>query len=664
MEPSLIQSLLNWIGQHQAWAGVIIFLFAMGESLVVLGVVVPGVGVMLGVGALINLGVLPFWPCFWWAVAGAIAGDGFSFWLGYHFKDKLKTLWPLRRYPTLIDKGESFFQKHGGKSVFLGRFFGPVRAIIPTTAGMMQMPPLQFNLINIASALLWAPIYLGVGMLIGASLNVASEVATRLAMFVLMIGSLLWLSIWLVRKLYRYLAPKSTQITEQLIQWGRHHPHWGKLTAALFDPRHPELKGLIIIAALLLGLAWSVIVLFSQFQPGTPLLRFDSSIYHFLQNMRSPWADQFMTVISQLGDARIHIVLVLSLALWLCWQKRWLAVSHWLAAVGFAGFAAWFLKQTLQLPRPMPLLDSTMAYGFPSAHTLLAVCSFGFLAVFITREIHSKWRTLVYAIAASIVILIAFSRLYLGVHWLSDIMGALIIGLLWTTVLGIAFRRHISPAIPLRGLIVIPLLVLSTVGSWHVVSTYELNQQRYTPQQQIQTQTLSHWQQTGWQELASHRVDIFGQQKQVFNVQWAGSLQQLEAQLNTQGWLVIDKLNMKTALRWLSPNTPIEQLPFLPQVHDGHYPSWQISSPSHAFILRLWPSQTVISENKQPVWIGYIAPQQLANPLPLLALPTIGHDVDSALSSLQDTIATLNANQGTHIGVISSNQSLRLWAQQ
>ncbi len=654
MEPSLIQSLLDWVSQHQGWAGLIVFLVAMGESLAIVGVMVPGVGVMLGVGALISVDALPFWPIFWWAVAGAIAGDGFSFWLGYHYQEQLRRIWPFSRYPKLLSQGEQFFARHGGKSVFLGRFFGPVRAIIPTTAGMMQMSPWHFNLINVASALLWAPIYLGVGMAIGSSLSLAAEVATRLALLALALGLTLWLGLWLLLKLYRLLAPRAVALSDRLLHWGRRHRYLGQLTAALVDPHKAESKGLIIIAGLLIVLAWLVIGLSMQFSITPPLARLDSSIYHLLQGLRTPWGDQVMVIISQLGDGRMHAVLLAGLGLWLLWRRYWLAAAHWAAAVGFAAIAAWVLKQSLQLPRPHAMFEGAMAYSFPSAHALLAVCSFGFLATLIARETKQKWRWLVYAAAWGAILLIAFSRLYLGAHWLSDVLGGLVIGLIWVVILGVAFRRHTSPPLPLGGLIGIPAALLLSVGSWHITTTYDDNLSRYTAHSEPRQIDAAQWQQGAWRTLPGYRIDTRGIEMQPFNLQWAGSLATLQQLLEQRGWQPPPGLTPRTALKWLQPDIDISARPLLPQAHDGRHQSWQMVNASQQLLIRLWCADVVVQgvgktlekpAGTTPLWIGYVGRLESMS-LPLLKVPRVGDDFDQPLAQL---LSQLPATIGTAV---------------
>ena len=108
-------------------SGLIVFLVAAGESLALVGIVVPGVVFMLGIGALVGLNAINLWQALFWAMAGAIVGDWLSYWLGRHFDQQLRHIWPLSRYPKLIPRGEAFFNKHGGASVFFGRFVGPLR---------------------------------------------------------------------------------------------------------------------------------------------------------------------------------------------------------------------------------------------------------------------------------------------------------------------------------------------------------------------------------------------------------------------------------------------------------------------------------------------------------------------------------------------------------
>ncbi|MED5500881.1 MAG: DedA family protein, partial [Pseudomonadota bacterium] len=147
----------------------IIFTVALIESLAVVGIVVPGV-VLLSAAASIaghNDTSLPLVLAA--GTLGAFAGDNLSFWLGRKQRSRIPHWWPLKQHPEWLSRGNAFFQRYGTLSVIVGRFVGPVRPFIPMVAGMLSMPSKRFAVVNIISALAWAPVYLLPGFLLGRS---------------------------------------------------------------------------------------------------------------------------------------------------------------------------------------------------------------------------------------------------------------------------------------------------------------------------------------------------------------------------------------------------------------------------------------------------------------------------------------------------------------
>jgi membrane protein DedA with SNARE-associated domain len=94
---------------------------------------------------------------------GAALGDWVSYWLGYHYHQQIAGLWPLSRHPDLMPRAHRLFEKWGALGVFLGRFFGPLRAVVPLVAGAAQMPRWTFQAANWTSAFVWATTTLGPG---------------------------------------------------------------------------------------------------------------------------------------------------------------------------------------------------------------------------------------------------------------------------------------------------------------------------------------------------------------------------------------------------------------------------------------------------------------------------------------------------------------------
>ena len=167
----LASQILELIKAHPEWAAVVIGLVAFGESFVFFSLLFPGTAILIASGALVEAGILdPLAPALA-GILGAVLGDAISFWLGQKFGPFLSNVRPFRRHPERLENGFSFFERYGTRSVFIGRFFGPLRAVIPLAAGMLHMPPSRFYVANVLSAIIWAPALIFSGDLLAHSLG-------------------------------------------------------------------------------------------------------------------------------------------------------------------------------------------------------------------------------------------------------------------------------------------------------------------------------------------------------------------------------------------------------------------------------------------------------------------------------------------------------------
>lgn len=157
---SFVDTIIAFANVNSAWAAPIVFLVAFAESFAFLSLLVPGWAILIGIGALIGVSSIEFWPVWTAAAAGASAGDWVSYLVGHYFKDHATQIWPLSRHPDMVLRGQVFFKRFGVWSIILGRFFGPLRAVVPLIAGIFGMRQLHFQLANISSAMLWAFILL------------------------------------------------------------------------------------------------------------------------------------------------------------------------------------------------------------------------------------------------------------------------------------------------------------------------------------------------------------------------------------------------------------------------------------------------------------------------------------------------------------------------
>ncbi len=192
------------IGAHANWAGPIMFVLSFGESFAFLGLLFPGTAIMVAAGAFIPGGTLSFWPLVIGCLTGAIAGDAISFWLGRRYGHLIGRVWPFSGRPELLARGFAFFERHGGKSVFLGRFFGPLRALIPLVAGIAKMPAGRFWVANVSSALIWAPALLLPGALtVWASRSLQTEEEWEWAS-IAAIAAAIGIAVWAVKKYHLF----------------------------------------------------------------------------------------------------------------------------------------------------------------------------------------------------------------------------------------------------------------------------------------------------------------------------------------------------------------------------------------------------------------------------------------------------------------------------
>jgi membrane protein DedA with SNARE-associated domain len=161
-----VHQAIDFIKLHQAWAGPVVGLLAFGESLVLIGVLIPGTAALVIVGGLVGAGILSPLPVIVGAALGAAVGDVVSYVLGLWLGRRFIYRWPLNRYIDQFARARLFFRRYGFATIMIGRFFGPLRSSVPLVAGMMGMNWRPFQLANVLSAIIWAPVVLSPGWLV------------------------------------------------------------------------------------------------------------------------------------------------------------------------------------------------------------------------------------------------------------------------------------------------------------------------------------------------------------------------------------------------------------------------------------------------------------------------------------------------------------------
>lgn len=610
MTMDYFQPLFAWVHAHPNSAGLLVFLISMIESIAVLGLIIPGSVMMTAIGTLAGSGILPIHYTIFWAMLGAVVGDNVSYWLGYHYHEQIRNLWPIKQHPQLLQKGEKFFKNHGGKSVFLGRFVGPVRPIIPVVAGMMNMSPTRFMFANVLSAIGWAPAYMLPGILLGAaSTELAPEVATRFLAAIILLLLLLWAASIIFK---RAIAWFFIQIDELLKKAWHHiadHPSWCLLHKVLHAPKqtrdHTQFSITFYLSATLLAF---IIVTYSVVTNGF-LTTGNLPLFHLMSSFFSPALQHFMIGVTFLGQGSVLFIVVISVSIWLSLKQKFRTLWLWLLLALIATGSMECIKHLAHISRPSMLLHNPSGWSYPSGHTTLSTAFYGFIAYLLSHKINRHYRWLIYSCAISLITLIGLSRLYLGAHWLSDVIGGLLLGTICLLFTLIWLRRNHSSLPDWPGLLLATLLGLGIGWSYQMLLSYQKAVSAYTPYFPSKTIDAKAW----WQHAAIdeplYRKTRTGKPVQILNLQWAGDIIAIREELEDAGWVLMPKRSILEALNSLMGTKP-QHYPLLPQLYQDQKPilimSKLLPKNNALLILRLWDIKTTLNGSRIPVWMGSV----------------------------------------------------------
>jgi membrane protein DedA with SNARE-associated domain len=614
-----IQPMLQWIAAHPTWAGFAVFLISLSESLAIVGLVVPGVVMMTAIGAMMGGGVLPFWETLSWAILGAIAGDGISYWLGYRYHQQLREFWPFRQFPQLLIRGEKFFSQHGGKSIIFGRFVGPVRPMIPVIAGMMDMSPKRFLFFNVVSAIAWAPLYSLPGILIGASLGTLSpEVARRIVFLILMLLLVLWLIYAFLLKIGAWLGRGTLGIVNHLwlrVQASHRLTFLHKTLSNAQGMEESQLGFLLLF--LLSGLAFMFTTLNAAHAEGLAL--WNEPIYQALRALHADSITQWTLLFAGLGEPIVVVVITTTIAAFLCWHKRYIAMSCWLSTIFGGLIVGAIARELITMSRPEGLVYLHHQYSYPSGHALSAMLLYGLAAAFIHPVLAPAHRYLPWAISIPLILLISFSRLYLGLHWFTDVIGGLTIGVCAIAIGLFIFRRFEAKPPTVRVILLPALIALVLMMAYYSIAIYPTKKTEAIRQwSSYEFETKTWW--TGHSQLNDlHRSGAFKRIATVFNIQWLGPLDHIQALLKRHQWQSVPTLTFNSGLTFLVDKPNPQTMPVLPKFHRDRLPVLVVmhsENPNERLVLQLWQSDYV-SENAIPLWVGTLRVETIKHPLPM-----------------------------------------------
>lgn len=647
MNSAWLDHIVAWISAHPVAAGGLIFLIAFCDALAVIGIVVPALPLLFAVGTLIGLGHLDGPYAAACAALGAFAGDALSYWLGYRWGPSMRQHWLFRRYPQLIDRGESLFRRHGSKGIVIARFVGAVRPFVPAVAGMLRMPLKRYAPASLLAALLWAVTFLAPGWVFGASYEAVAAVADRLALVLLALVAVLALVWAAVLYTYRWFAGHADRLLARALKWSRAHPRLSRYAAPLIYPNRPESAALAMLAMCLLTIGWGWFALLAAVLARGGPLALDMQVHAAMSSLRNPLADRFLAALASLGDTQtLAPPLALALA-WLLWRRRLTAALHWIAAIGFGFMFTAFLGLSIDMPMPP---GATSGFGFPSIPvTMLTIC-FGFFAVLIARELPGRQRVWPYLLAGVTVALLGFARLYFGAHWLSDIAGGVLFGILWLLVLGIAYRRHTTRSFWMRPLATIFYGCFALAALWHAPRAIDplLAQLSPPPTQSLDSDA---WWDEDWATLPAQRNERDASRRWPLDVQIAGSLAPIEARMHAQGWRTQAQAGWIVTLGLLdAERTPARQ-PVLPATLGAEAETLLLRlptrDPDRIHLLRLWRAPVLLESNRT-LWLGSTQTLRFKRPIPGFGLWMPEADDGAAHRQVRAALGSFKTRESPH----------------
>jgi membrane protein DedA with SNARE-associated domain/membrane-associated phospholipid phosphatase len=431
----LLEDVSNTLG---AWTYLLVGAFAFAETGAFVGLVVPGETVMLLGGAVAGQGAIDIYLLIAIAWFAAWAGDTTSFFIGR----RLGREFVLKNGPRFgigherFEKVEDYFSRHGGKTIFIGRFISLVRAFAPFIAGSSGMRYRAFVPYSILGTGLWASAHILVGYFFSRSIESAAKYAGRGA-FVLATTIVV---VVVVVSLVRYF--RIEQNRRAAVAWMEAHgaSRWIVVLTRRFRPQLQflwervtpggtfglELTSLMAVFAVACFVLVSYAVLVNGDPGPTPG---DTTASEIAERLQAGWLTDLSKAFTHFGSAAFIGLSAFVAAVLLTARRRWAELGVLLAGMALIFAGVHELKDTVGRPRPDGALIDVSGSSFPSAHAAYSTF-YVWLAVTIVMRLRPGMARGAAVVVGGIALtaLVGLSRVYLNVHYLSDVSAGWALG--------------------------------------------------------------------------------------------------------------------------------------------------------------------------------------------------------------------------------------------
>ena len=608
-----VQPLTNWLQTNPNWSLFITFIIALTESLAIIGSIIPGSVTMTAIGILAGSGIMRLDLTLIVATLGAVCGDSLSYALGYVYSEQLVDIWPFKKYPKWLTYGKDFFSRHGGKSVLIGRFVGPLRSIIPVIAGVLHMKQWRFLVANVISAIGWSILYIMPGALIGAASNgLSAESATRLFILILVLLAGIWfislLIKWLFIKLNSFLKTNLHNFWINFKNNSKLSFLYNSITP-IDELNHYSTAALSIITLLcfLFSMAFTILSIKSQW-----LGFINIPVHLFMQSFHTPLLKAFFIICTQLTSTITIILLYIVCCLWFIHNKHLKTINYLTSLIILSNIIAFVLAYFINSPRPQGPLITMAGSSFPDINLVIATAFYGFILFYI----NNKYALLTNTLRSFILIVLGlsgFGAIYLGDVWLTDVIASYFVGATVCLVHYLIYRKsnlnylkRVQSATILFSLLagIICSMALSTYLNFN---TLEHN---HTPFHKEYLMKKSTWWNQQKPILPVYRLNRIGHRISLLNIQYVGELEALEQNLEKMGWQVHSESFLTKLLMQMNSKSNEIKFPLLAQLFENKPPelimTYKDKQSQLILELNIWQSNYNISELNRPIWIGTI----------------------------------------------------------
>jgi membrane protein DedA with SNARE-associated domain/membrane-associated phospholipid phosphatase len=452
----LIEDLSKNLG---AWTYLLVGGLAFLETGAFVGLVAPGeFTVMLG-GAVASQGEISLPVILGITWLSAFLGDSASFLLGTKLGREFLVRHGerFRITPERLERVESYFARHGGKTILIGRFIGLVRALAPFIAGSSRMRYGAFAPYSILGTGLWATALILVGYFAARSLDRVTNIVGRgLLVFGIVVGVIVALVVSYrflrepenrarlaaemeKRRALRPLLALGRRLRPQLAFLGR------RLTPGGLGLELTTLLAALSVALFLLISYWSVVAGDPGPTPG------DETALDVFNDLRRAWLTDAAKALTHLGSGPLTWPLAALTTVVFVIRRRWMEAAALVIGMALIILLVHGIKDWTDRPRPLDPVVSSSGSSFPSGHAAYSTL-YVWIAVTVAFRLVPGITRRTLLIGASIVLaaLIGLTRAYLRVHWVSDVTSGWALGVscfaaVATVVLVVGYIRDNHP---------------------------------------------------------------------------------------------------------------------------------------------------------------------------------------------------------------------------